>query len=212
MIACVNVALLLLARATGRQRETGIRCALGAGRGRIVRQLLTESMMLALAGGAGGILIASWGAGLAASLIPIQFNIDFEPDGSIVLFSVAVSAGAAVLSGLAPAWHLARSDLVPLLSGESKARGGSAFRNALVVAQLAICTMLLTDAGLFSRSLITALNADLGFQPEQKLLASLSLPGARYDQERGTRFVQQILEQMTVSPGIKRISATAQKH
>lgn len=210
MIACVNVALLLLARAPGRQREIGIRCALGAGRGRIVRQLLTENMMLALAGGAGGIFTASWGAGLAASLIPIPFSRDFEPDASVVLFALAVSASAAVLFGLAPAWHLARGDLVSLLSRENEARGRSAFRNGLVVVQLAICTMLLTCTGLLSRSLITALSADLGFEPEQKLLASLSLPGARYDQARGTQFVQQILEQMTASPGIKRISTTAQ--
>ena len=210
MIACVNVALLLLARATGRQREIGIRCALGAGSGRIVRQLLTESMMLALAGGAGGILIASWGAKLVTSLIPIPFSTDFRPDVSVVLFALAVSAGAAVLFGLAPTWLLARGNLVSQLSRESETRGRSTFRNGLVVAQLAICTMLLMGTGLFSRSLIAALRVDLGFEPEQKLLVSLSLPAARYDQVRGTQFVQQILEQMTASPGIKRISTTEQ--
>jgi predicted permease len=200
--------MLLLARASGRQKEIGIRIALGAGRGRLMRQLLTESLLLALAGGAVGWLVAAWGAGLAAALIPFSFSVDIRPDASVAIFILAVSVGAAMLFGLAPAWQERRCDIVAFLSREEQSRERLMLRNILVVAQLAISIVLVTAAGLFGRSLITARSVDLGFVPERKLLATPAISNAGYSEDEGRRFVREMLDRIAALPGVVGVSTT----
>jgi putative ABC transport system permease protein len=210
LIASANVALLLLARASAREREIALRCALGAGRGRVVRQLLTESLLLALAGGAGGLLLAFWGAGIAAGLIPFSFNVDVKPDGSVALFTLALSAGAVVLFGLVPALQLSHSDLVSLLRRQESSRSRSALRNVLVVTQLTVSIVLVTGAGLFLRSLFTAEGVELGFEPERKLVTTPAITNAGYGVEEARQFVREMLDRTAALPGVVGVSTTVQ--
>lgn len=203
LIAIANLSILLLARASARQREVGIRAALGAGRGRVVRQLLTESCLLALLGGSGGLLVAVWGAGLASSLMPMSFAIDFRPDATVAGFALALSVATAVLFGLLPAWQLSRADIVSFLH-RGTARGPRAsLRNGLVVLQVALSIVLVTGAGLFVRSLVSARGVDLGFEPNNKLLVSAQLAAHGYDETTGRQFIRTVLDQMNATPGVR---------
>ncbi len=208
LIGCANIAILLVARASGRQKEIGIRIALGAGRGRLMRQLLTESLLLALAGGAVGWLVAAWGAGLAAALIPFSFSVDIGPDASVAIFILAVSAGAVLLFGLAPAWQPRRSDILSFLSREEQSRERLTIRNILVVAQLAMSIVLMLVSGLFIRSLITARSVDLGFVPERKLVATPAISNAGYSEDEGRQFVREMFDRMAELPGVVGVSTT----
>ena len=160
LIACANIANLLLARAVTRQKEVAIRLALGASRRRLIRQFLTESMLLALAGGAAGCLLAFWILNALRSFqpnLPVPMEFDLTLDARVLGYTLVVSVMSGVLFGLAPAWHSSKPDIVPLLKDESGTRGGRSarfgLRNLLVAGQVAVSLVLLICAGLFIRSL-----------------------------------------------------------
>jgi ABC-type antimicrobial peptide transport system permease subunit len=181
IIACANVANLLLARASARRREIAVRLALGASRARIVRQLLVESVLLALAGGAAGVLLATWGArGLLAFFTEpdVTLTVTPWPDQRILAFNVLICVATGVLFGLAPAWQSTRADMTPALKSESGAVLGGGYarlRRGLVVAQVMLSLMLLVGAGLFLRSLQNLLAIDAGFDAARLLSFSVDL-------------------------------------
>ena len=182
LIACVNVANLLLARATARQKEMGIRSALGASRGRILRQLLTESALLALAGGAAGMLLAVWGTAALAAFLPQNFPraAEISPDMRVLVFTALVSVFTGVLFGFAPAWRVSRPDVVTALNetgrGSSETARGRRLRGGLVIAEMVLAFVLLVGAGLFIRSFWQLQKVELGFNPAYVMTASVSLP------------------------------------
>jgi putative ABC transport system permease protein len=181
-IACANVMSLLLARAADRGREITIRTALGAGRAQIVRQLLTESALLALAGGAGGLLLAWWGvAGLIAVAPPSAPRLqEVRIDGLVLGFTAAVTLVTAVVSGIAPAAAAARAQLnAGLRDGGREATGSGRMRTALVVAEMAVALVLVVGAALLVRTLVALQRVDLGFSADRVLSASLAPPRAQ---------------------------------
>jgi predicted permease len=208
LIACANIAILLLARASARGREMGIRAALGASRGRVVAQLLTESLLLAALGGVLGIAVANWGASLAAGLIPMSFVGDFKPDVTVIGFTLALSAGAAVLFGLVPAWQLSRVDISTFLHRQGHGKSRTLLRNALVVGQLTLSIVLVTGAGLFVRSLLNAQRVDLGFDRDRKLLMSVALANHGYSEESGREFIRTVLDRLEQLPGVSHATTT----
>jgi putative ABC transport system permease protein len=210
LIATANIAVLLLARATVRRREIGIRAALGAGRARVIRQLLTESALLAFVGGIGGLLIAFVAARFAAGLLPYAFSTDLRPHGAVIVFTLVIAALAAGLFGLIPALQLSRLDVMAFLQRGASRGGRSTVRHVLVVAQLALSIVLVTGAGLFARSLRKAQNVDLGFDPGGKLLMSLQLESHGYDEVRGAAFVQTMEERLAALPGVTGVTLTRQ--
>lgn len=209
LVACFNIANVLLVRATVRQREMGIRAALGAGRWRLVRQHLTESMLLALLGGGAGLLLANWAAGFLSSLplgtnLPITFN--FEPDLRVYIYALASVMVSTVVVGLIPALRVARYDVNSVLreGGRSASEGRRRHiaRNTLVVAQLAGSLLLLIVAGLFVRSLDKAQQMYLGFDPNHVLNFSLDVQQVGFDKTRGQEFYRQVDERIRALPGV----------
>jgi putative ABC transport system permease protein len=201
LVACANVANLLLARATARSREIVIRLALGAGRWRIIRQLLTESMLLALLGGTLGLLLAFWGAELMKAGWPFIADgqlmvVDFSPDLRVLNWTLAVSLLTGLLFGLAPAWHATHTDLIPVLKNETGAGAAGSHRlsqrNLLVIAQLAISVVVLVCAGLFVKGLYKAQTADPGFQTENLLSLRLDPGLVGYDAARAKVFLRNL--------------------
>ena len=193
LVACANLANLLLARALARRREIAVRQALGAGRGRLVRQLLTESLALALFGGASGLVVANWTLSLLSSAeIPGGLTLaDFQPslDLRVLGFAAAISAATALFFGLFPALQATRVAVVPALNDEAAARSRRGpLPGALVAAQVALCLLLLTTGGLLVRSLRNALSIDVGFEPRGVAIASVHLGLARYDGARAWSF------------------------
>ena len=189
LIACANVANLQLARAAARRRELSLRTALGAARSRLVRQLLTESLVLSVAGGALGIVLARWGVmALAAQLaaqVPVHGEISL--DASVLLFALAVTLGAGVLFGSAPAWQYSRADVHDALTVREDSRTGRigrpVLRSALVAAQIALSVVLLVSAGLLTRSLAALARVKPGFDPTHTLTLQFRLPVAKYKTE-----------------------------
>ena len=208
LIACANLANLLLARAAARRREFAVRLALGAGRWRLVRQLLVESLLLAAFGGFAGLLIAMWGAQALLGFLPDArtLTVTAAPDLRILAFTCAVTVLTGVLFGLAPAWRSTRPDLAPTLKDEagSLLGGGHArLRKALVVSQLALSLVLLVGAGLFLRSLHNLLKEDPGFEVTRLLSFGLDLGSAQgYDAARGKQFAKTLLERVQATPGV----------
>jgi predicted permease len=214
LIACVNVANLLLARATTREREIAVRAAVGAGRWRIARQLLTESLLLAMAGGVAGILLAQWAIDALRAFGPEQLPRlqAVSIDGRILLFTLGVTLLTGLLFGLAPALQAGRVDLNELL--KEGGRGGSGrrrrLRDALVITEVALALALLTGAGLLIRSFWKLQQTDPGFNPERVLTASLSLPGVRYgESSKAITFQQQLLERLAALPGVQSTGLTS---
>ena len=209
LAACANVANLLLARATARRREIAVRRSMGAGSARIVRQLLTESVLLGLAGGVGGILAAAWAAGLLARFIPpseFPIALDFGVDARAAAFSAVLSLAAGILFGLAPALQSTRADVAQALRDETTAvvGGGKApLRHALAVTQMALSVLLLVSAGLLVRSVRNVRFVDTGFEPRGVVLASLDLHAARYTPESGLAFYRRLLERVAALPGVE---------
>jgi len=208
-IACANVANLLLVRSAARRRELAIRASLGAGRGRILRQLLTESVVLSALGGVGGLLLAYWGSDLLRALPGLRFSeaIDLTPDTRVLLFTLAISLVAGVLFGLVPALHAVRSDLAgELRQGAEIGRPrGTRLRKALVITQIAVSLVLLVAAGLFVRTLQNAYAIDPGFATNV-LVARLDVGLQGYDEARGRRFYTQLLRDLEATPGVRSAS------
>jgi putative ABC transport system permease protein len=212
LIACVNVANLLLARGEGRRKELAIRTALGASRGRVVTQLLTESVLLALMGGAGGLALAWWGSRILIHAAPagIPRIGDIRMDVSVLLFTVGVSLATGMLFGLAPAWRAAASDTSTTLKegGKTSAHGGvRSARAALVVAEVALAVVMLTGAGLLVRSLRALQQVDLGFDPSSTLTLRLALPPREYDDAKTTQFIRDIVDRAAAMPGVRSAAA-----
>jgi predicted permease len=209
LIACANVASLLLSRALGRKREIAVRTAIGATRGELVRQLLTESLMLALLGGGLGALLSSWGtralAGLAEGTLPRASEI--HTDAAVLVFTLGISVFAGLVFGLIPALQVSRPDLNTVLRSEGRGatsgRRHNALRNLLVVSQVGLSTVLLIGAGLLLRNFVELSTARPGFDQRRLLTMAVTLPGARYpDSARRVAFFEELLRQVRSLPGV----------
>ncbi|MGH7499697.1 MAG: ABC transporter permease [Gemmatimonadales bacterium] len=209
LIACANIANLQLARSTSRRREMSLRAALGAGRGRLVRQLLTESVMLALIGGGAGILLTRWAIDALVTAVPggLPAFGEIGLDNHVLFFSVGVTVVAGLLFGAMPAIYAARADLHDSLQvrGAGSATGGRGdVRNTFVAVQLALCIVLLVGAGLLTRSLGRLQQEKLGFDPENLLTAEFRLPAAKYQRdEQIVQFASAAIERIRAVPGIR---------
>jgi putative ABC transport system permease protein len=210
LIACGNVASLLLAHGLGRRRETALRSALGAGRGRLIRQLLTESVILALAGGAVGVLMSAWGThlivALAGDALPRGPGIGI--DARVLLFTLGISIIAGLLFGLAPAVQFSRGDLNAMLRAEGRGSTPGRERNALlrllVVAQVALSTILLVGASLLLRNFVQLRDAAPGFDPHGLLTMNIELPPARYGTKaQMVAFFDELLRQVRSVRGVE---------
>jgi putative ABC transport system permease protein len=218
LIACANVANLMLARAAERRREFAIRAAVGASRGRLVRQLLTESTLLSLAGGALGLLLAVWGVDLLVANIPAEFAgtiyglSEVAIDRGVLFFTLGASVVTGIAFGLAPAISSARLDLNAALKATAKtASGGSRLRGSFVVAQIALTLVLLIGAGLMTRSFVRLLNVKLGFEPRHVLTVRVELPSSRYGHgSQRTLFFDRLLERLQNTPGVESVGAISQ--
>ena len=209
LIACANVASLLLSRALGRRREIALRTAIGAPRFRLVRQLLAESLLLAVAGGALGALLSAWGTRVIASMAQgsLPRAQDIRIDGSVLLFTAAVSIIAGVLFGLAPALQISRPDLISVLRSEGRGatsgRRRNRLRSLLVVSQVALSMLLLIGAGLLIRNFAQLRAASPGFDPHGLLTLNISLPPARYDKSHQVLFFDELLRGVRSLPGVR---------
>jgi predicted permease len=217
LIACANVANLLMARATTRRKEVAVRLALGATRGRLIRQLLTESVLLALVGAMAGLFLAYWINQLLMAFKPpfpppftFALNLAFDIRTFVFTFLLAIATG--VIFGLVPALQASRPDVLPALKDESNAEGARLrwlnWRNALVITQVALSLALLISTGLFLRTLRYAHQIDLGFKPAQVLAASFNLRLQRYNETQGREFYQRIVERVERLPGVQSASVT----
>jgi predicted permease len=210
LVACANVASMLLARASGRQKEIGIRLAIGASRGRLTAQLLTESVVMALLGAGVGIGLA-WALMQLALAIkmptPIPLAFALQIDGRVLLFTIAVTMIASVIAGLAPALKATRPNLVRELKGDSAAASvGSrrwTLRDGLVVVQIAVTMVLLVASGLLTRSLLAAQRIGLGFEPQGIAILSTELGLIGYDDARGSRVFEQAAERIRATSGVE---------
>ena len=216
LTACANVANLLLARAWSREKEIATRLAIGAGRARIVRQLLTESLILAALGGAGGYVIAQLGTRLLGlSQVPLSFPVDLAIvlDFRVTLFCIALSAITGLVFGLVPALRATRRDLVCSLKdrqgGKSASQRGLGLRDGLVVAQVTVCTLLLICSGLFLRSLQSARSIHPGFSHRNVLLLSLDPAMNGYSRETTRLLIERVLEGTSMLPGVEAASLTS---
>jgi putative ABC transport system permease protein len=212
LIGCANVANLLLARATSRRREVAIRSALGASRFRLVRQLVTESLALALMGGALGVLMAIWGISLLRLILPGNFprSAEIQIDGSVLVFTLLASIATGLIFGLAPAFQASRSHITESLKeGERGAEGfgRNRLRSFLVVTEVALALILLIGTGLMLRSFVRLQEVDPGFTPDHLLTMEISLPEARYADPQKAAFFTQLLERVRALPGVQSAGA-----
>ncbi len=208
LLACTNLANLLLARAAERRKEIAMRLALGASRPRLVRQLMAESMLLAVVSGAAGVLLAYWLVQLAAGLKPpvdVPLAIDLHLDYRVMAFTCVVSLLTGVLFGLLPAWQATKVELLPALKDET-ASGGfrrSRLKSGLIVLQVALSLVLLVGGGLMLRALQRAQALDLGFEPKNAVEVSFDLRLQGYDVARGRDFQKRLLERVRALPGVQ---------
>ena len=214
LIACVNIASLLVARAATRRRETAIRQALGATRRRLVRQWLTESVLVGIGGGTVGLLLGLWANQLLISFLkttPLA-SLELALDWRVLVFTLGISIATAMAFGLAPAIHASRVDLVTSLKSESSLGGGgsrpSRLRTAFVTAQLTLSVVLLVGAGLFIRALQNANTIDPGFRVDRALTVPVNLGLLRYTETEGQNFYRSLLARVEAQPGVERASLT----
>ncbi|MGC0774187.1 MAG: ABC transporter permease [Candidatus Acidiferrum sp.] len=202
LIACANVANLLLARATQRYREIGVRLAMGASRMRLVRQLLTESLLIGLLAGGLGILFAYWGRSLLLLLLPpgLQRRLDFTLDGRVLLYTLGLSLAATVLFGLVPALEASKADRIAALKDRTGNPTGSArwygLRGVLVMVQVAFSLVALAGAGLFIHSLRNAQEMDPGFEVKHEVVMFVNLGSEHYTQARAEQFYKDVVERL----------------
>jgi putative ABC transport system permease protein len=217
LIACANVANLMLARAAARRKEIGIRLALGANRARLIRQLLTESMLLSVLGGGLGLLLAFWVTDLMQGFVPVlEYNIVtnfFALDSRALIFTLVITLGTGLIFGLAPAWHSSNPDVVPVLKGDPEAasrgkRRAFTLRNTLVVAQVSLSLVVLVCGGLFIKSFRKAQTMDPGFDNRNGLLLSLSPTLIGYEEEQARGFYRQAIERVSHVPGVEAAAFT----
>jgi macrolide transport system ATP-binding/permease protein len=216
LIACANIASLLLARSLARRREFAIRASVGASRTRLVRQLLTESLLISLIGGLCGLAVARAATrGLLALTppLPIEVAVDASIDVRVLLFTLAVSVGTGLLLGILPTIRSVRQDLTSALKhgdgGAKRTFARMLARDVLVVGQVAVSLVLLIVAGLCVRSLQRAQHIDVGFDPENRLLATVDVGRAGYTPEQGVTFQSRLLEEVRALPGVVAASFTA---
>ena len=213
LIACANVANLLLARATVRHREIAIRAALGASRGRVVRQLLTESVLLALAGGVCGALLALWGTDLLVALSPkdIPRLHEIGADGRALGFTLLISLLTGVVFGVAPALQASKMELTKALKENGRGGDGARrnrFRAALVIAEVAVALVLMVGAGLLTGSFWRLTQVNPGFDPRNALTLRLNLPDNKYPMPQRVEFFQRLQSRLEKLPGVSAASAT----
>ena len=215
LVACANVANLLLQRAAARRKETAIRLALGATSGRMLRQLLTESLLLALSGGVLGVILAFWSADFLVALSPISFPsfVKLTLDGRVLGFSLLVAVLTGLLFGLAPALQSAKPALNEALKessrGSSSGRGSHRLLNAMVVSEFVLALVLLVGAGLMIRSLQRLHAVDPGFDSERLLTMRFSLPPQKYARENIGAFNQQLRERLQTLPGVQAVAMSS---
>jgi predicted permease len=219
LVACANLATLLLARATARQKEISVRLAIGASRVRLVRQLLTESVLLGTIGGALGLLFADWGTKALLVLMSTgpggkqEMVLDVKPDGNVLLFTLAASVLTGILFGLAPAFRAARVELASAMressSNISEGRGGHFLGKSLVVAQVATSLVLMIGAGLFVRTLGNFERKDLGFDQKNLLNFGVDASRAGYKGERLVNFYEQLRTRIQALPGVSSATLSA---
>ena len=215
VVACANLANLMLARAAGRRREIAVRAALGAERSRLLRQLLTESLLLALLGGAVAVPLA---AGLAALItrvqppLPIDLGLAVSPDWRVLVFTLVVAVVTGVVFGLVPALRASRPDLVPALKdGERDQQSPTRFelRDALVVVQIAVSLVLVVGGALLVRSLSAAGRVPLGYDGDRTAYLALALEMNGYDGERGGRFLEEGVRRLQALPQVEAVALTS---
>jgi predicted permease len=212
LVACANVANLLLARATGRQKEMAIRLAMGAARKRLVRQLLIESLMLSICGTAAGFIMAAAAARAVSRFqlpLPLPIVFDFNVDMRVAAFALGLSLVTTLLFGLAPAVRASRTDLLgSLKDGRTSGGrlGGSGLRNTLVIVQVALSLTLLATAGLFLRSLGYASSIDIGFNPNDVLMLSVDPKLQNYSHDQSVQFLSRVRERISALPGVRSMS------
>jgi predicted permease len=218
LIACLNIANMQLARAIGRQKEIGVRLCLGASRWRIIRQLLTESLLLSVVGGVAGVLLAWWSLNLFLSVVFVRYGgaemqrvvIDLTPDWRVLTYSFGLALLSGIAFGLVPALHATRPNLIGVVKAEGANATGRSVRSrltsVLVVAQVAICFVLLISAGLLLRSVQLNLATDPGFEAKNLLAVKYSLEFSGYEAERAKVFQQQLISRLELLPGVKSVS------
>jgi predicted permease len=213
LIACANVASMLLARASGRQKEIGVRLAIGASRARLVRQLVTESMVMASLGAGAGVVIAWWAtSALSAVQLPLTIPLTFalRIDGRVLLFTLVATLLAGLIAGLAPALHASKPSLVADLRGEAigprVGRNRWTLRDGLVAGQMAVTVMLLVVAALLTRSLIAAQRTSAGFPVERLAVISTDTSMLRYTPERSAQFYEQAQTRIRSIPGVESVA------
>jgi predicted permease len=215
LIACANIANLLLARAAGRQREIAVRTALGAARGRIVRQMLTESMELAAAGGLLGILLADWCFNFLKNLIPeeLSHTVSLTLDGRVLAFAVAISLASSLLFGVAPALQISRTDLNGVLKEGGRGNAGprrGMLRNLLAIGEVALSLILLVGSGLLLESFAKLRGIDPGFRADHVLTVRVEPPITKYGGfAKRSEFLQRVLERVRALPGVRSAGFTS---
>ena len=213
IIACANIANLLLARSAARAGEMAVRLSIGASRGRLVFQLLTESLLLAVLGGIAGMFVAQWTLDLIASLLPnfAATTLDFHVDRTAMLFGAALTIGTGLLFGLFPAIHSTRPDLVSSLKGQagqpSGARAAARFRTSLATAQIALSMALLVSAGLFTKSLMNISRVDLGVKVDNVIMFGLSPELNGYTPARTKQLFERLDEELAALPGVNGVTS-----
>jgi predicted permease len=215
LIACANIANLFLTKAAGKRREVALRAALGASRVRIARQLLTESVLISLCGGAGGILLAVWGTSFLVGLAPAQIPRlrDLHFDAPILLFTLTVSTATGILMGLVPAWQASRVDHREALQQGTRGTVGfakSRFRSMLVVSEVSLAFVLTLASGLLLKSFWSAMNVDPGFNPRNLFTVNLSFSGPKYQDDKPVELAErQTLDRIRALPGVQDVSVVS---